>query len=257
MISLISPAKNLNYKDPCPMELNSQLRFQPQTKQLADFMKHYEPDEFATIMKISSKLAQQVFEYYLNFEPDHYTKENAKQAIFAFNGDVYRGIQAPTLNQAQCEYAQNHLAILSGLYGLIRPMDLVQPYRLEMGTKIHFKDGNLYDFWQRTITQQLNQQLAEQQNKLIVNLASNEYIKAVKKQEIQGHWLDIDFKEFKNDQYRTIGIFAKKARGLMVRYILDHNVDDIEALKAFDLENYRYHPKLSSQFKLTFTRIQP
>ena len=257
MISLISPAKNLNYRDPCPIELNSQLRFQSQTKQLANFMKHYEPNEFASIMKISDKLAQQVFEYYLNFNTNTYSRENSKQALFAFNGDVYRGIQASTLTQDQCEYTQNHLAILSGLYGLIRPMDLVQPYRLEMGTKIHFKNGSLYDFWQKAITEQLNQQLAEHQNKVIVNLASNEYIKAVKKQDIEGQWLDIDFKEFKNDRYRTIGIFAKKARGLMVRYILDHKTDDIEALKAFDLENYRYHPKLSSQFKLTFTREQP
>jgi cytoplasmic iron level regulating protein YaaA (DUF328/UPF0246 family) len=257
MISLISPAKNLNYNDPCPIELSSQLRFQPQTKQLANHMKHYEPNAFAFIMKISDKLAQQVFEYYLNFNTDLYSQGNSKQALFAFNGDVYRGIQASTLDQEQCEYAQNHLAILSGLYGLIRPMDLVQPYRLEMGTKIHFENGNLYDFWQKTITKQLNQQLAGQENKLIVNLASNEYIKAVKKQDIKGQWLDIDFKEFKNGQYRTIGIFAKKARGLMVRYILDHKVDDIDALKAFDLENYGYHPELSSPFKLTFTRAQP
>ncbi len=257
MISLISPAKSLNYKDPCPIPFSSALNFKTCTAEIVNHLKHYEPSEFATMMKISEKLAQQVFDYYLNFDPKNYTTPNAKQALFAFNGDVYRSIEAATLTQAQCEYAQEHVGILSGLYGLARPMDLVQPYRLEMGTRISFKNGNLYDFWQKTLTKALQERLNTHASKTIINLASNEYSQAINKKDFQNNWIDIDFKEFKEGKYKTVGIFAKRARGMMIRHILDHNIDTPDELKNFNVSNYEFNNELSSPNKFTFTRLQP
>jgi cytoplasmic iron level regulating protein YaaA (DUF328/UPF0246 family) len=171
-----------------------------------------------------------------------------------FDGDVYKGIQASTLTQPQCEFAQKHLLILSGLYGLVRPMDLIQPYRLEMGTKIRINGHSLYQFWQETLVDYINQQLKNHQNPYLINLASNEYSQVLDPKRLNGYWLDIQFKEYKNGEYRTIPILAKRARGLMVRFMVENAIDHPDKLKSFDLEGYAYHPEQSKDNVLIFTR---
>ncbi len=257
MLSLISPAKSQDFSKNTPVEVTTDLMFKAKTAELVVKLKHYSPDEFESLMKISPKLAEGVFEMYLNFDVEHYTKDNAKQALFAFSGDVYRGLEALSLNQDQIEYAQCHLLMLSGLYGLIRPLDLIQAYRLEMGIKFKIGDTLLYDFWRETLTHKLNEIIVRDGHKAIVNLASDEYSKAINKKAVKATWLEIDFKEYHKGKYQTIALFAKRARGRMARYILDHKADTIDALKDFHYDGYMLNPEFSRTESLCFTRIKP
>ncbi|WP_413226899.1 peroxide stress protein YaaA [Cysteiniphilum marinum] len=257
MLSLISPAKSQDFSQNAPTELTSNVLFAEQIKQLVAKLKHYTPDEFEHLMKISPKLAEGVFDMYINFDGNHYGKDNAKQALFAFTGDVYRGLDALTLSPAQIDYAQEHLLMISGLYGLIRPLDLIQAYRLEMGTKFYIDDVLLYDFWRERLTKKLNGIVKENNHQVIVNLASNEYSKVIDKKMIKATWLEVDFKEFHKDKYQTIALFAKRARGRMVRYIIDNNINDIEALKGFDYDGYVFNPEFSRDKSFCFTRVKP
>ncbi|WP_119344185.1 peroxide stress protein YaaA [Facilibium subflavum] len=257
MLSLISPAKSQDFKVKAPLEHFTYPLFQDDIVKLVTKLKHYEPAEFESLMRISSKLASEVFDKYINFNPKQYTLENAKQALFAFTGDVYKGIEANTLSHDQAEYAQQHLLMISGLYGLLRPLDLMQPYRLEMGTKFSIDDKSLYEFWRDKLTMMLNRQLSTHQNKVVVNLASNEYSKAIDHKKIDGQWIDIDFKEYHKGKYQTIALYAKRARGLMVRFILDGKIDNLDTLKAFDYAGYSLNPDYSSDKKLCFCRVKP
>ena len=254
MISLISPAKSQDFSSKPPFDIKSEIAFKDKTAQLVNLMKHYEPYELAKLMKISDKLAQENFDKYVHFNTKKYDRSNSKQALFAFTGDVYRGIDAGTLNRNQVKFAEDHLRILSGLYGLLTPSALIQPYRLEMGTKIQIDDETLYDFWKKTLTNHLNDLLSNHKTKAVICLASQEYSKSIDKKQIDGEWIDIDFKENKNGQFKNIGIFAKRARGLMVRYILCHKIDTVEEIKGFDIEDYSFNKELSKPNHYIFTR---
>ena len=203
-------------------------------------------------MSISSKIAD------LNYERNHswslpFTTSNARQAVYAFSGDVYRGLDAYSIENDKIDFMQNSVRIISGLYGLIKPLDLIQPYRLEMGTKLSFDSNkNLYDFWRKKITEKLNNELID--NEPLINLASNEYFKAIDTKVIKSDIYSVNFKQFKNGSYKTIAIFSKKARGMMTRFIINNQIDDINGLKLFDYDDYSYHESLSNDKELVFTR---
>ncbi|GMN89221.1 peroxide stress protein YaaA [Francisella sciaenopsi] len=254
MIIVISPAKSQNFETAITKYQFTQPIFKDQITKLINTLKHYEVDEIEKLMKISPKLAEEVFTKHNDFDPKSYNESNSKAAIFTFSGDVYKGLEADTLDKETIEYAQNHLLMLSGLYGLIRPLDLMQAYRLEMGTKIKIDGKILYKYWQDKVTAQLNEYFSQQQNKVLINLASNEYSQAIDKKSLDAKWLDIDFKENKNGTYKTIGIHAKKARGLMTRYILENRIENISNIKNFNVADYKYNPELSNENLMCFTR---
>ena len=205
-------------------------------------------------MGISEKLGDLNFGRFLNWQPE-FTSDNAKQAVLAFKGDVYTGLDAEKLSEKELVWSQDHLRILSGLYGLLRPLDLMQPYRLEMGTKLPNKKGkNLYDFWGNKITDGLNQVLVETGSQVLVNLASNEYFKSVNRSNLNADVITPVFKDWKNGQYKIISFYAKKARGLMSRYIIKNKITDPEKLKQFDVAGYTYNAAMSSAREWIFTR---
>ena len=207
-------------------------------------------------MGISPKLSQLNFERFVNWQLP-FNMENAKQAILAFTGDVYTGIDASTLNETELQTAQTDLRILSGLYGVLKPLDLIQAYRLEMGKKLQTPKGkNLYEFWGDKITNEINKTLKEKEDKYLINLASNEYFKSVNKKEVKAEIITPVFKDLKNGQYKVISFFAKKARGLMTRFIIQNQITDPEYLKAFNSDGYVFNPHLSKNQELVFTRDQ-
>ena len=254
MLLLVSPAKDLDFQ-PLAKPVNvTQPAMLAQSQQLADICKGLTPADLSSLMHISDKLAGLNAARFAQWQLP-FTEQNAKAALFAFNGDVYQGLDAGSLTDDDIHFAQQHLRILSGLYGVLRPLDLMQPYRLEMGTKLanpHGKD--LYAFWQNSITEQLNQQLSELQTDIVVNLASQEYFKAVKPKLLQGRLISPVFKDFKNGQYKIISFFAKKARGLMARYIIEQRLTTAEQLKGFDLAGYQYSAEQSSADEPVFLR---
>ena len=249
---VISPAKSLNYESELPTSLNTQSCFLSEALQLNSLLKKKSAKILSELMHISPNLGQ------LNYERNQkwavpFTAHNARPAIYAFNGDVYRGIDAYTIPESKLETLQHSVRIISGLYGLLKPLDLVQPYRLEMGTKFPVgKSKNLYEFWRKKVTTALNEELKD--DELFVNLASQEYFKAIDIKVLKVPVIHIDFKEFKNGQYKTIAIFAKRARGYMTRHILENAVESIEGLKTFTTEGYAYDANLSTATKLVFTR---
>ena len=249
---LLSPAKSLDFKSQLPTEKNSFLCFEKEAEYLNSILKTKSPKDLSELMGISSKIAD------LNYERNNewslpFTKKNSRQAVYAFSGDVYRGLDAYSINDNKIDFMQSTIRIISGLYGIIKPLDLIQPYRLEMGTKLSF-DGNknLYDYWREKITNQLNSELYE--NEPVLNLASNEYSKAIDLKVIKSDVFSANFKEFKDSQYKTIAIFSKKARGMMTRYIIDNNINDINSLKSFNYDGYVYHENLSTEKELIFVR---
>ena len=250
--SLLSPAKSLDFKSQLPTEKNSFLCFEKEAEYLNSILKRKNPKDLSELMGVSSKIAD------LNYERNNnwslpFTKKNARQSVYAFSGDVYRGLDAYSINDDKIDFMQSTVRIISGLYGLIKPLDLIQPYRLEMGTKLSFDSNkNLYDFWREKITNQLNLELSE--NEPVLNLASNEYFKAIDLKVINSDVFSANFKEFKDGQYKTIAIFSKKARGMMTRYIIDNNITDISSLKSFNYDGYVYHENLSSEKELIFSR---
>lgn len=249
---LISPAKTLDLESQAPVETHTIPNFLDQAKSLINTIKPYTPSDIASLMKLSDKLATLNVERYQDWSKDHST-QNSRQAVFTFMGDVYTGLDAYSLSEAQIQYAQSHLRILSGLYGLLKPLDLMQPYRLEMGTKLKNEKGeNLYHFWSDVIAPALNTELEE--GELLVNLASTEYFKAVDKKVIKTAIVTPNFLDEKNGQYKVISFYAKKARGLMVRYLIESGAESIEDIKGFNLAGYRYDSERSKPLEPVFIR---
>ena len=249
MLAIISPSKTQDFSQ-CDIDIFSQTRQIESSNELIGILKNKSKSQIAKLMSISEKLSELNFDRFQNFQLP-FTLKNAKQAILAFKGDVYNGINAPELSHEDLEFAQGKVRMLSGLYGVIRPLDLIQPYRLEMGTKLsNAKGGDLYDYWGSDISSVLN----EDEPDLIVNLASNEYSKAIDKKTLNADILDIVFKEKKGDTYKVIGIYAKRARGLMVNYIIRNRLDKPEDLKDFTDEGYRFDKGLSNDSSWVFLR---
>lgn len=257
MLILISPAKTLDYETPVTTTTHSQPQFIAKAGELVELLREFGPDDLARLMRISDKLAGLNVARFAQWQSS-FDLENSRQALLAFKGDVYTGLDAGSLEQQDLEYAQQHLRILSGLYGVLRPLDLMQPYRLEMGTRLSNPQGaNLYDFWGDEITANLNQHIGQQQISTVLNLASNEYFKAVKPKQLQANLVNVDFKDRKNGQYKIISFYAKKARGLMSRFIIRRQIRSVAALQDFDLDGYRFSDADSNANKLVFLRDQP
>jgi hypothetical protein len=249
---IISPAKSLDFETKAATSLHSQPLFLEQSEKLNKKLKTLSKSKLSDLMKISDDLASLNYERNQTWETP-FTPENSKQAIYAFTGEVFRGIDVNSLESEKVPLLQERLRIISGLYGLLKPLDLIQPYRLEMGTRLKVgRTENLYKFWDDTVAKSLNEELEE--GELLVNLASSEYFKAIPKKILKVPMVTPAFKDFKNGEYKTIMTFAKKARGLMVRYIIDNNVKTIEELKGFNINRYRFSEKLSSENDLVFTR---
>ncbi|MCL1138920.1 peroxide stress protein YaaA [Shewanella pneumatophori] len=254
MLILVSPAKTLDFDNPAGTDSYSMPTLLDQSEQLIEVCRQLTPTDIATLMKVSDKIAGLNVARFSSWDKE-FTPENAKQAVFAFRGDVYTGLDADTLSEASLQKAQTQLRILSGLYGLLKPLDLMQAYRLEMGTRLANDRGtNLYQFWGDIITDELNQTIKEQGDEFIINLASNEYFKAVKPKKLSANLITPVFKDCKNGQYKVISFFAKKARGMMVRYILDNDVTSLEALTQFDTAGYYYSEKDSTVNEPVFLR---
>jgi cytoplasmic iron level regulating protein YaaA (DUF328/UPF0246 family) len=254
MLFLLSPAKSLDYESALPPVKASEPQFVPQSTELISTLKKKSPKQIAELMNLSDALAQLNVDRYRAWSPK-FTETNARPAVLAFNGDVYEGLDAKTLKPKDLQWAQDHVAILSGLYGVLRPLDLMQPYRLEMGTALkHGKANNLYQFWGALIAEHLNQQLSASKDPVIVNLASQEYFKAVDRKALQARVIECVFQDFKNGQYKIISFFAKRARGLMARYAIQHQVKTPDALQGFNLEGYGFAPDASNEDTLVFRR---
>lgn len=256
MLIVISPAKTLDYETPPKTKVFTTPDYLEHSQRLINRLRNFSSLDLSDLMKISAKIANLNFDRYESWKKP-FTMKNSKQAILAFKGDVYTGLDAETFMADDFKYAQNHLRVLSGLYGLLRPLDLMQPYRLEMGTKLKTDVGkNLYEFWGSDITEGLNLQLRKIKPKYLINLASNEYFKSVKVKELDAEIITPAFKEFKNGDYKMIGIYAKKARGLLSRYIIKNKLSDPEDIKSFCEDGYRYNKKLSKGSNWVFTRKQ-
>ena len=249
---VISPAKSLDFESKIPTATKSEACFLKEAERLNRLLKKKSARSLSKLMNISPALGE------LNYQRNQewqlpFPEDNARQAVYAFNGDVYRGLAAYDLPKDKLDYLQNTVRILSGLYGVLKPMDLIMPYRLEMGTKFKVgKNKNLYEFWRKKVTQSLNDELEE--NEVFLNLASNEYFKAIDKKALKVPVYNINFKEFKNGQYTTVGFFAKYARGLMTRYVVETAASTLEDVKGFDLEGYGFSEELSDANNLLFVR---
>lgn len=257
MLTLVSPAKTLDYESPLTTQVYSQPRFTSQAQELIATLRGLSVQDIADLMKLSDKLAGLNVARYESWQGEH-SQDNARQAILAFKGDVYTGLDAASFSAADFEFAQQHLRILSGLYGVLRPLDLLQPYRLEMGTRLKNTRGdNLYQFWGELITEALNEELVARESAVVINLASNEYFKAVKPKALQARLITPVFKDLKNGQYKIISFYAKKARGLMSRYLIQNRIDTPEALQRFDLEGYYFSAEQSQGDTWVFLRDEP
>lgn len=249
---IISPAKSLDFETTASTDQYTQPQFLAQSEKLNKKLRSLSRKKLADLMNISQPLADLNYNRNQEWERD-FTLGKAKQAVFAFTGEVYRGIDVNTLPEEKLPQLQEKLRILSGLYGILKPLDLMLPYRLEMGTKLKVgRTDNLYKFWGDSLAEALNQEMSD--DELFVNLASTEYFKAVPKKALKVPMITPVFKELKNGQYKVIMTYAKKARGLMVRYIIDHNVESLEELKGFNYEGYGFDENLSSDQELVFTR---
>lgn len=254
MLMVISPAKTLDFDTPAPAMPTTEPIFPEQAEALVRILRDMSADEIGALMKISPKLSELNLQRYREWHTP-FTPENAKQALFAFRGDVYTGLDADTLSGEDLRFAQEHLRILSGLYGLLRPLDLMQPYRLEMGTKLPNARGkDLYAHWGTTIAGALNEALPDEKEKTLINLASNEYSRAIDRARFKGRIVTPQFKERKGDTYRIVGIHAKRARGLMSRHIIQNHLRDAEGIKAFSEAGYSYRPELSREDEWVFAR---
>ncbi|OCQ50824.1 hypothetical protein Ppb6_03921 [Photorhabdus australis subsp. thailandensis] len=254
MLITISPAKTLDYESPLATEKYSQPALLNQSEQLISICRKLTPAQIASLMGISDKLAGLNAARFGEWHAD-FTPENARQAILAFKGDVYTGMQAEDFSDKDFDFAQDHLRILSGLYGVLRPLDLMQPYRLEMGIKLENKHGrDLYSFWGDLITEKLNQALDQQGDNVLVNLASDEYFKSVNTKKLAGKIIKPVFLDEKNGKYKIISFYAKKARGLMSRFIIQNQLTQIDRLVEFNLDGYAFDESLSKGNELVFKR---
>lgn len=254
MLAVLSPAKSLDYESPLTTSRFTEPALMHESAQLIAQLRQYTPADIASLMSLSDKLAGLNVVRYAGWQSVS-TPENARPALLAFNGDVYSGLAAQDFNDADLDVAQQHLRILSGLYGLLRPLDLLQPYRLEMGTRLANARGkDLYAFWGDIITDHLNQALAEQGDDLLLNLASDEYFKSVHVKKLSGRVITPVFQDEKNGKYKIISFYAKKARGLMARYLVKNRITQPEQLLNFDAEGYAFCAELSTENKLVFRR---
>ena len=255
MLMVISPAKTLDYESPLATDTYTQPAYLDHARELVDQLKTLEPHQISNLMSISDKLGQLNAERFGQWHTP-FTPANARQAVLAFKGDVYTGLDADSFSESDFKFAQNHLRILSGLYGLLRPLDLMQPYRLEMGTRFENTRGkDLYAFWGDTITHALNGELAKDDG-VLVNLASNEYFKSVRKAKLDARIVTPQFKDWKNGQYKMISFYAKKARGLMCRYAIQNRITQASDLKGFDLDGYAFSAEQSEGDNWVFLRKQ-
>lgn len=257
MLTVISPAKTLDYDTPPVTSRHTLPQYLDDSQALILQLRELSPQQIGELMHLSDKLSGLNAARFGSWTPD-FTTANAKQALLAFKGDVYTGLDAESLSEDDFSYAQDHLRMLSGLYGLLRPLDLMQPYRLEMGTKLANARGkDLYAFWGTRISEWLNQALADQGDDLLLNLASNEYFTAVKRTALNARVINTEFRDFKNGQYKIISFYAKKARGMMSRFVIQERIDDPERLKQFDVQGYYYSAEQSKPDNLVFLRDHP
>lgn len=254
MLMLVSPAKTLDYETPLPFDEFTQPELLDQSQLLMDELVDLTPKDVATLMKLSDKLSMLNVNRFQHWATP-FTPDNARPAMYAFKGDVYTGLDAYSLKKADVNFAQKHLRMLSGLYGLLKPLDLMQPYRLEMGTKFSNKRGaNLYEFWGDRITQIINEEAAAKD--VVLNLASNEYFKAVKTKQLKGRVITPVFKDEKNGQYKIISFYAKKARGLMAAFVIKNRIKDVQDIRKFDVSGYKFSPEQSNEKEWVFMRSE-
>lgn len=254
MLILLSPSKTLDYENPTPTDAFTRPDFLDESQKLIKTLRNYSRKRISELMDISKDLATLNQERYqtwsLPFSPD-----NSRQAIFAFKGDVYNGLKVEEFNEEDIDFAQHSIRILSGLYGLLRPLDLMQPYRLEMGTRLKTRRGdNLYQFWGKSITKKLNEELANQENPLVFNLASQEYFGAIQPEKLKARLITCHFKELRNGEYKNITLFMKQARGIMASWLVQHRVTEAEQAKGFDRDGYSFNAELSTENEWYFTR---
>ena len=249
---LISPSKTLSFESEVNCKFKSESRLIDETKVLHKILLEYTSDDIKNLMNVSDKIAELNYDRFKNWE-DPTSSIKSRQAVYAFKGDVYTGLDADTIDEDKFDYLQNSLRILSGYYGLLRPFDQILPYRLEMGTKLVNKNGkNLYKFWGDKITDVLNEDIDK--NDIVVNLASDEYFKSINRDKIKSKIVTPVFKEFKNDTYRVIAIYAKKARGLMSRFLIERKSNCVDDIKLFNVDGYSFDSDLSNDQELVFTR---
>lgn len=254
MLVVISPAKTLDFETPAITSTVSKPQMLKDSSGLVELMRNYAPDDLVNLMGVSQKIAELNVERFHNWHTP-FNKNNAKQALLAFKGDVYTGLDAESFSEQDFEFAQQHLRILSGLYGILRPLDLIQPYRLEMGTKLENSRGkNLYEFWADQPTKALKKQLTSLESETLINLASNEYFNVLDKKLLAANIITPVFKDFKNGKYKIISFFTKKARGLMSAYIIKKQITDPQKLKRFTVGGYRFDKALSSDNEWIFLR---
>ncbi len=254
MLIVISPAKSLNTVKDNSFDSYSDAKFLAESQELINELKKLSADEISSFMSISTSLSQLNFERFLSWQLP-FNIDNAKQALLAFKGEVYTNIDAANLSEQELLRSQNCLRILSGLYGVLRPLDLIQAYRLEMGKKLKTSNNNnLYEFWGDKITADINATLKENEYKYLINLASNEYFKSINKTKLNAEIISPVFKDFKNGKYKVVSFFAKKARGLMTRFIIKNNITEPEHIKAFSEDGYIFNPRLSNNTEFVFTR---
>lgn len=256
MLIVISPAKTLDYDTPTTTSRHTTPQYLAEATQLIERSRKFSIEDISSLMAVSKKIAELNHQRFAEWHTP-FTEENAKQAILAFKGDVYTGLDAGTLSKKELTFAQQHLRILSGLYGLLRPLDLMQAYRLEMGRKINTDKGkNLYEFWGDTITTGLNQQLTSMKSKHLINLASNEYFKSVKTKMLAAEIITPIFKDYKNGDYKIMGVYAKKARGTLSRFIIQNQLNDVEHIKEFKQDGYSFNQQMTEGTNWVFTRKQ-
>ncbi len=251
---IISPAKSLDFKSEAPQTQNSDIRLPKQATKIASELKKYKADQLKSLMKVSDQLAQLNYGRYQDWQYP-FDETNVKAALFAFKGDVYAGMDAYSFSGEDIEFANAKLRILSGLYGLLRPLDNIMPYRLEMGTKLSVgKSKNLYAVWGDEITKLLEQDMEEANSEVLINLASNEYFKAINTKLFGKRIVTPVFKDWKNGQYKVISFFAKKARGLMTRFVIQNRIEDPDQLLAFNEDGYYFKADMSNDKELVFVR---
>lgn len=255
MIILLSPAKNLDFESEIPHSTHSLPQFMEESEKLMGKLKKLSSRQIGKLMSISPALAELNRDRYASWQPD-FTPHNARQAVFAFNGEVYRGLDAKTFTQKNIDFAQEHLRILSGLHGILRPLDLIQPYRLEMGSRLQVTKAknNLYKFWGNTVTRAINKALEGQKNKLVVNLASNEYFKVVQPKDIEGKVISPQFMDLKNGEYKSLMTYAKLSRGRMASWLIREKITEEAEMKDFHAEGYAFNERLSKGDEWVFTR---
>lgn len=254
MITIISPAKTLDFNKIAITDQYSEPIFKEEASQLIGELQKYSSQDIEELMNISDKLAELNYKRYKQWSKEH-SIENSKQAILAYSGDVYQGMKAGDFNEKQLKFSQQHIRIISGLYGVLRPLDLIQPYRLEMSIKLKNSKGvDLYSFWKEKITDFFNKEIGDHKDNTLINLASNEYFSAIDKDKFKGRIITPMFKEYRNGNYKIIGIYAKKARGAMAKYIVENEINSPKHIKNFNQHEYKYNEKLSTDSEWIFVR---